>query len=162
MNLPFVRTEPGEDPIVVEGYFAAAPALVFQAWTDPDIVIKWFGRGPNTLHSASIDLRLGGAWRFVLSKDEETSVAFEGEYLDIEHGERLVFTWSHVVARTNGKREATPYSRVEVNFAPKGSGTDVRLVHSAVLSEDARRGIGGGWETSFSTMSVLLSSSEGT
>ena len=154
--MDFVRSEPGDDPIVVEGYFAATPALVFQAWTDPDIVVKWFGRGPNTLHSAAIDLRRGGTWQFLLSKDEETSVGFEGEYLDFEPGERLVFTWSHVIAHTNGKREATPYSQVEIDFAAKGSGTNVRLVHSAVLSEDARKGVGGGWEASFNTLSALL------
>ena len=75
------NTEPGADPIVVEGYFAAAPARVFQAWTDPDIVMRWFGRVPNSLHSATIDLRRGGAWRFVESSDDVKSVGFEGEYV---------------------------------------------------------------------------------
>ena len=161
MTLEFVRTEPGADPIIVEGYFAATPARVFQAWTDPDIVMKWFGRAPNSLHSATIDLRQGGAWRFLKSSDVEKSVGFEGEYIDIEPGQRLVFTWSHVIAYASGKREATPYSQVEVIFTAKGTGTDVRLVHSAVHSEEARRGFGGGWEIAFNTMSALLSHSEG-
>lgn len=161
MTLEFVRTEPGEDPIVVEGYFAATPARVFQAWTDPNIVMKWFGRAPNSLHSATIDLRQGGAWQFLESSDGEKSVGFEGEYLDIEPGERLLFTWSQVVAHTSGEREATPLSQVEVIFTAQGRGTHVRLVHSAVHDEDTRRGFGGGWAFAFNTMSALLSNSAG-
>ena len=159
--MEFVRTEPGSDPIIVECYFAATPKRVFEAWTDPDIVMKWFGRTPNSLHSATIDLRQGGAWRFLESKDDQKSVGFEGKYLDIEPGERIVFTWSRVIARATGEREATPYSQVEVVFSAKGRGTYVRLVHSAVHSEDARRGFAGGWEIAFTTMSALLANAEG-
>ena len=158
--MDFVKTEPGNDPIVVEGYFAVSPEKAFRAWIDPNIVMKWFGRAPNSLHSATIDLRQGGAWQFLESRDEEKSVGFEGEYLDIEPGERLVFTWSKVIAHATGERESTPYSQVEVIFTAKGNGTDVRLVHSAVHSEDARRGFGGGWNLAFNTMSALLSNPE--
>ena len=157
MTLDFVKTRPGDEPIVVEGYFAAAPARVFQAWTVPDEVLKWFGRAPNSLHSATINLRQGGTWQFLESKDEKTSIGFEGEYLKIELNERLVFTWSKVTAHAAGKRESTPFSRVEVTFTANGDGTDVRLVHSAIHSEDTRRGFAGGWEFAFGTMSALLS-----
>ena len=118
--------------------------------------MKWFGQAPNSLHSATIDLRLGGEWRFLKSKDDDKSIGFEGQYLEIEPGEKLVFSWAHVVAHANGEREATPYSRVEVIFTAKGSGTHVRLVHSAVRSEDARRGIGGGWGAAFGHLTDLL------
>jgi uncharacterized protein YndB with AHSA1/START domain len=160
MTLEFVRTEPGDDPIIVEGYFAVTPAKAFQAWTDPDIVMKWFGYTPNSLHSATIDLRPGGAWQFLKSSDEEKSVGFEGEYLDIEPDKRLVFTWSYVVAHATGARDATPYSQVEVNFTAKGNGTNIRLVHSAVLDEAMRTGFSGGWDAAFNTMSALLCKSE--
>ncbi len=50
--MEFVKSAPGDDPIVVEGFFAATPAKVFEAWTDPNIVVKWFGQAPNSLHSA--------------------------------------------------------------------------------------------------------------
>ena len=160
MTLEFVRTEPGEDPIVVEGYFAATPARVFQAWTDPNIVVKWFGQAPNSLHSATIDLRPGGAWRFLKSKDDDKSIGFEGRYQVIQPGEKLVFSWAHVITHANGEREATPYSRVEVIFTPKGDGTFVRLVHSAISDDAARRGIGGGWEAAFTFMVDALDESQ--
>ncbi len=154
--MEFVQSAPGDDPIVVEGYFAASPARVFHAWTDPDIVMKWFGQAPDSLHAATIDLRPGGAWRFVKSSDAEKSVGFEGQYLEIVPGKRLVFSWAHVITHANGEREATPYSRVEVSFTPRGKGTFVRLVHSAVRSEDARQGIGRGWEAAFGFLTGAL------
>ena len=143
MNLEFVRTEPGDDPIVVEGYFGVSPEKAFEAWTDPNIVMKWFGRQPNGLHSATIDLRTGGIWRFLESKDGDRSVGFEGQYLDVKPNEKLVFSWARVITHDGGGREATPTSRVEVEFTPRGSGTHVRLVHSAIHDEDTRRRFGG-------------------
>lgn len=154
--MDFVQSGPGDDPIVVEGYFAASPARVFKAWTDPKIVVKWFGQKPNSLHSANIDLRPGGSWRFLKSKGASKSVGFEGHYQEIESGEKLVFSWAHVVTHANGEREATPDSQVEVSFTPQGKGTFVRLVHSAVRSEDARTGIGGGWEFAFGYLGSAL------
>lgn len=148
----FVQSEPGDEPIIVEGYFAASPQRVFEAWTNPKIVMKWFGLEPNSLHSATIDLRPGGAWRFLKSKDDSKSIGFEGLYQDIEPGKKLVFSWSHVVEHSDGTREASPFSQVEVIFTPSGSGTYLRVVHSAVRSQDARRGIGGGWEAAFASL----------
>ena len=147
--MEFVKSQPGDEPVVVEGYFAASPGRVFEAWTNPDMVVKWFGSKPHSLHSADIDLRPGGSWRFVMSSGEKGSNRFEGEYLDVEPDRRLVFSWSHVIEKPDGARDATPHSRVEVDFSPKGAGTYVRLVHSAIRTEDARRGVGSGWEQSF-------------
>lgn len=156
MTFAFVKTELGADPIVVEGYFAAPPEKVFHAWTDPESVMKWFGHTPNSLHSAEIDLKPGGAWQFLMTKDDQRSVGFEGEYLEIEPGGRLVFSWAHVVAHSDGNRDATSYSQVEVTFTAKGGGTDIRLVHSAIQTEDARKGVGSGWEGAFGHISALF------
>lgn len=159
--MEFVKSAPGDDPIVVEGYFAADPANVFRAWTDPDIVVQWFGQMPNSLHSATIDLRPGGAWRFLISSDDEKSVGFEGQYQDVLPDRKLVFSWVHVTVYANGEREETPSSRVEVTFTPKGSGTTVRLVHSAIQSPDALRAVGSGWQASFTSLASALEKHQG-
>lgn len=153
----FMTSQPGTDPIVVEGYFPASPDRVFNAWTNPDIIVKWFGVEPNSLHSATVDLRLGGAWQFIKTKDDTKTVGFEGEYKEINLNEKLLFSWSHVITHADGERDASPYSQVEVKFSAKGKGTYVHLTHSTVRSEDARRGIGGGWEASFGFLEDALS-----
>lgn len=154
--MQFVQSQPGDDPIVVEGFFAASPSRVFNAWTNPDVLIKWFGLRRNYMNRVSIDLRPGGAWEVKNDRDETGTVGFEGHYREVEQDQRLVFSWSHVVTRANGDRDATPESLVEVTFTPKGAGTMVRLVHSAIASDDARRGVGGGWEASFTSLRDML------
>ena len=154
--MTYMLSPPGDDPIVVEGYYAASPARVFQAWTDPLIVRKWFGREPNSLDSASIDLQPGGRWCFMKLGEGDTSMGFEGRYLEVVQDEKLVFTWAHIVTHADGRQETSPDSTVTVDFVPKGSGTMVRVVHSGIRREDARRGVGGGWEASFASLSDLL------
>jgi len=153
--MEFVQSVPGEDPVIVESYFAETPATVFHAWTDPEIVVKWFGYAPNSLLSATIDLRTGGRWSFLLSKDADKTIGFEGEYLDVQPGEKLIYSWAHVTTHADGAREETPASKVEVSFTAQGKGTSVRLVHAGLNSEDARRGVGGGWTAAFRHLTAL-------
>jgi uncharacterized protein YndB with AHSA1/START domain len=137
-----VKYPPRGGPIVIEGCFAAPPEKVFEAWTYPDMVVQWFCQALYSLKVATIDLRPGGAWQFLLADDGRGSMAFEGAYLEVRPPERLVFSWSHMVDRANGGRDATSKSRVEVDFTRNAEGTDVRLVHSAIQSTEARRSVG--------------------
>ena len=152
----FIRTEIGADPIVVETYIAVSHKNVFLAWTDPLLVKKWFGHKPHTLHSAAIDLRVGGVWRFIESNDHEKTTGFEGEYLVIETDRRLVFTWSRVVAYASGKREATPASQVEIVLTPKSTGTDIHITHSAISDEPTRERFSGGWRRGMTNLKAML------
>ncbi|NRA88894.1 MAG: SRPBCC domain-containing protein [Rhizobiales bacterium] len=156
--LKFVKTEPCDETIVVEGYFAVTPAQMFEAWTNPEIIKKWFGRRPNSLHSAEVDLRVGGAWRFLKSSDKEKAVGFEGEYFEIELNRKLVFSWSLSVTFVDGVKELKPASRVEVVFSPNGVGTNVVLYHSSIQTDQDRCGFGGGWEIAFSSLAGFCQS----
>ena len=153
----FLQSPPGEDPIIVEGFFPVSPQMVFDAWTQPDKIKRWFGQKPNTLASAQVDLHEGGYWRFLVTEEATHTVAMEGKYLEIVENQKLVFSWSHVVAHADGNREETPKSTVEVNFSAKGSGTWVQLKHSGIAKEDTRKGVGSGWENSFGHILELLS-----
>ena len=154
--MEFAFSEPGEEPITLEAFFPALPQKVFAAWTEPDQVKKWFGRSPNSLIAAEIDLRVGGRWQFVKSMDDEKAVSFQGEYLEIISDRKLVFTWQHVVEFLNGQRDQTAASRVEVTFTAHGSGTILSLIHSGIVEEDARKGVGGGWKAAFTHLADQL------
>ncbi len=153
--MTFLVTEPGAEPVIVEGWFGAEPARVFRAWTDPDEVMKWFGHPQNRIASAEIDLRPGGAWRFTFPGADEKSFGFEGAYEDVSPHDRLVFSWRRFDADRSGASESGPFSRVEVAFSPKGAGTTVRLVHRA-LPDDARRNVGAGWGGAFENLEKVL------
>lgn len=156
MTFQFVKTELGSDPIIVEGYIAASPDAVFRAWTDPEIVMKWFGPQPRSLLSAGIDLQVGGVWPFVMRSDGEETMGFEGEYLVIDPDRRLVMNWSKFVEALFGPSDAPSVSQVEITLSAKGAGTDIRIVHSAIAGKDTRVGFTSGWEHGINNLRDIL------
>jgi uncharacterized protein YndB with AHSA1/START domain len=153
----FLKSEPGREPVIVEGLFRAAPARVFRAFTEPNEVRCWFVPKSGSLVSAEIDLQVGGRWCFIIEKTEEKQIHFEGEYLAIEVPNRLEFSWRHVQEFADGRREATDSSKVSVTFTEAGKATEVKLSHEAIKTEDARRGVGGGWDGCFGRLAELVS-----
>lgn len=154
--MEFLKSAPGNDPVEIESYFAASPERVFRAWTTPDEVKEWFGYRAETLVDAEIDLKPGGAWRFIISNDPAETVWFEGAYQTVEVAKTLIFSWNYVVTKDGGRREATPHSSVHVTFTAKGSGTLLRIVHSGLSTEDIRKGVGGGWNAAMGSLQNVV------
>ncbi|MEO8258437.1 MAG: SRPBCC family protein [Acidobacteriota bacterium] len=89
----FTVTTPSDTEIRMTRLFDAPRRLVFEAMTTPDHVKQWWGRlGEGySVPVCEIDLRVGGAWRFV-NRHPRGEAAFYGEYLEIDPPGRLVFT----------------------------------------------------------------------
>ena len=89
----FMVTTPSDREIRMTRLFDAPRALVFEAMTKPEHVRQWWGRlGEGySVPVCEIDLRVGGAWRFV-SRHPKGEAAFYGEYREIAPPSRLVFT----------------------------------------------------------------------
>ncbi|HEV2635773.1 MAG TPA: SRPBCC family protein [Actinocrinis sp.] len=85
-------TLPTDTSIRVTREFDAPRHLVFRAWTTPDLVGRWWHAERGEIASIDIDLRVGGAWRYVMTATGGFEVAFHGEYLEIVPDERLVST----------------------------------------------------------------------
>ncbi len=66
--------------------------LVFQAWTTPELVRRWWTAKRGQMTVAEIDLRVGGKWRYVMVRPTGLEVGFHGEYREIVPNERLVST----------------------------------------------------------------------
>jgi uncharacterized protein YndB with AHSA1/START domain len=157
----FLQSVPGTDPLVVEGLFNAPIEQVYRAWTDPEELVQWFGRHPNGLAAAEIDLRIGGRYRFSFPPADGATAAFEGEYFAVEPNAGLGFSWSHVREFADGRREATPTSRVTVRFEPAGKATRIHLRHEGISSQDARFGVGQGWNESLARLQAFIAEKEG-
>jgi len=85
-------TLPTDEQILITREFDAPKHLVYKAWTTPELVKRWWSgkRGEVTL--VEIDLRVGGAWRFVMVADGGFEVGFHGEYRELVPHERIVST----------------------------------------------------------------------
>ena len=85
-------TLPSDREIVMTRVFDAPRHLVFDAWTKPEHLVRWFGRRGDTMTVCEVDLRVGGTWRFVWRLRAGTELGMKGVYREIVPPERLVYT----------------------------------------------------------------------
>ncbi len=85
-------TLPSDKEILITREFAAPKHLVYKAWTTPELVKRWFHANRGEVKSAEIDLRVGGAWRYVSVTDDGFEFGFHGEYRELVPNERIVST----------------------------------------------------------------------
>src|SRR5688572_14261255 len=85
-------TLPTDEQILIRREFDAPKHLVYKAWTTPELVKRWWSGRRGQMTIADIDLRVGGAWRYVMVADGGFEVAFHGEYREIVPDERIVTT----------------------------------------------------------------------
>jgi uncharacterized protein YndB with AHSA1/START domain len=117
-------TLPEDNQILITREFHAPAALVWQAYTKPELVKRWWSGQRGTVLSAEIDLRVGGAWRYVMTANEGFEVAFRGEYREITEPERLVNT---EIFEGIPEPDQHP-SLVTVSFAEKDGRTTLEML----------------------------------
>ncbi|HEX9532950.1 MAG TPA: SRPBCC family protein [bacterium] len=87
-------TPSGDREIVITRLFDAPPGLVFDALTKPELIRRWLlGPGGWSMTVCTVDLRVGGAYRYVLRNDRNgTEMGWGGTYREIARPERIVHT----------------------------------------------------------------------
>ena len=85
---------PTDREIVMTRVFDAPRARVFEAFSTPELLRRWFGPRGWSLSVCDIDFRVGGAWRFVLRGPDGTEMGMRGRYREIEAPTRTVHTES--------------------------------------------------------------------
>lgn len=116
-------TTPSDLEISMSRTFDAPRELVFKAFTDPELIPRWWGQRATTTIVDKLDVRPGGEWRFIQRQDDGTEYGFRGEFIEIVPPERLVQTFEfepmpgHIVTDTatfeehDGKTTVTTMSR---------------------------------------------------
>jgi uncharacterized protein YndB with AHSA1/START domain len=83
-----------EREIVVTRTFNGPARIVFEAWTKPELIKRWWvpkSMGMSLL-SCEMDVRVGGKYRFVFGHDASKPMAFFGRYIEVTPYSRLVWT----------------------------------------------------------------------
>jgi uncharacterized protein YndB with AHSA1/START domain len=95
--------------------------------------VQWWGRPFGRLTTCEIDLRVGGAWRYVYQPDGGEAVAFHGTYLEVVPGERLRYV---DVLESLGGIEVTN----TVSFVEEAGRTTLRILaqHTSQANRDAQ------------------------
>ena len=140
MNETATRTE-----LRMERRFDAAPEAVFDAWTNPEVLRRWWAAGPGwETPAAEVDLRAGGRYRLTMHDPSAgASHTVGGEYIEVRRPDRLTYTWAW--EPEPGGPDMGPPSRVTVDFVADGSGTRVQILHTELAGDESRARHAHGW-----------------
>jgi len=84
----------GDREIVIARTFNGPARIVFDAWTKPELVKRWWAPRSHQVSVVACDaeVRVGGGYRYVLRLDTGSEFAFSGKYTEVTPHSRLVYT----------------------------------------------------------------------
>jgi uncharacterized protein YndB with AHSA1/START domain len=101
--------------------FDAPRNLVFEMWTHPDHLARWWGPDGFTLTTIDMDVRAGGTWRFIMHGPDGTDYRNRVVYEEVSPPERLVYR--HVP-----EKDTEPIDfQVTATFVARGPRTDLTM-----------------------------------
>jgi uncharacterized protein YndB with AHSA1/START domain len=150
-----VTDAPSPDPTVlrVERTINAPPQVLFDAWTSPEVLRRWWPAGADwQTPVAEVDPRAGGRLRLVMRSPEGEEFGGSGEYVEMRPPERLAFTWTW-----DGHEGHEGTQLIEVEFTARQDGTTTMvLTNRGLRDEEAKRTHREGWEASFDNLERVL------
>jgi uncharacterized protein YndB with AHSA1/START domain len=128
----------------VERTFEAPAEAVFDAWTNPEVLRRWWKANPSWDPAvADVDLRVGGGYRLAMRNPESgEDLVVHGTYREISRPDRLVYSWAWEGTGPYAGHE----SEVAVTFQEDAPGrTTVVIEHAGLLDESSRANHRRGW-----------------
>jgi uncharacterized protein YndB with AHSA1/START domain len=138
--------------LVVRRMIKAPAARVFEAWTRPEHLVRWWGPRPVTCAGADVDLRVGGGYRIGNRLPDGSVLWISGTFELVDPPRRLVYDW--LIEQKNAP--APERSRVTVRFEPRGVGTEVIVIHERIDTEATRADHEHGWNGCLEGLAALF------
>jgi len=134
-------TTPTETRLRIQRRFKASRQRVFEAWTQPAALKRWFAPSDAyTVPEARVDARVGGAYRITMRTAEGEDHTAIGRYLELNPPVRLVFTWTW-----EGDDDRGAETRVSVDLAEREGETELTLTHESFPTTELRDRHEQGW-----------------
>ena len=139
MNAPVLT----ENKLTIRRTINAPIQKVFDAWTQPEHLLKWWHCDPAwTTEVAEVDLRVGGKYRLGMQNPELDfpHVCF-GHFIEVDAPNRLVYTWEW-----EEPSEHPGESQVTVEFSDVDGSTEILIVHEGFSGTPATEAHSKGWQ----------------
>ena len=151
MNSRTTIERKSERELVVTRTFNAPARIVYEAWTRPDLFMRWWAPKSTgvPLLSCDMDVRIGGGYRVAFGQDASSAMEFFGKYLEVIPNARLVWT----------NEESEDAAVTTVTFEDKGDVTLLTLFElypSKEALDEAIAGMEGGTPEQFEQLDELL------
>ncbi len=111
----------GDREIIVSRTFNAVRELVFDAWTDPEHVGRWWGPKGFTTTTYEMDVRPSGIWRFVMHGPDGVDYPNKIVYIEVVRPDRLVYD------HTGGLKDDINKFQVTVTFVERNGKTNLTM-----------------------------------
>lgn len=153
MTTQTTQTQP-DLSLQIRRVIKASRHRVFEAWTKPELLQKWFGPAVLAVRSVTADVRVGGTYRFEMESVSGEPVPprhamATGKYTEIVPDERLSFTW-------RGDWADMGDTLVTLEFKDAPGGTEIILTHTNFANVDVLKGHNKGWEESFEKLAKFV------
>ena len=116
---------------------------VYAAWTNPAQMKQWFGPENVRTRDLIADARVGGTFRWDLTNSDGEKMTCCGEYRELQPGKKIVFTWQW----QDDEDWENHTSIVTVELDDAEGGTELRLIHEKLPSEESRDRHNEGWNS---------------
>lgn len=145
--------------------FAAPPERVYDAWLQPALMKRWFAPDGVDVSDCAVDARIGGAYRVRQQRDGVPLGGFDGEFLELEPGIRIVLRWGWV--GPDGASGPVFDSQLTITFAEiDDDATELTILHERLdqLAEampDVASAVSVGWGHALDKLSRVLVTARG-
>ncbi|MEU5875901.1 metalloregulator ArsR/SmtB family transcription factor [Spirillospora sp. NPDC047279] len=137
----------------IERTYRAPAEVIFDAWTDPEVIKKWWHAGPDwETATAEVDLRVGGRLLVVMRDTDGVEYTATGVYTRIERPGRLGWVWH------GQDGEAAAGSRCDLEITELGGVTTVVLTHSGLPDQHSSDEFRQGWGLCLDNLAKVVAS----
>jgi uncharacterized protein YndB with AHSA1/START domain len=142
---------PEKPSLEIKRFINAARERVYSAWTDPSELKQWFG--PDTVETKNLvaDVRVGGEFRWELTSCDGEAMTVRGEYRELQPGRKIVFTWQW----DDDEKWTNEKSIVTVELADREGGTELRLKHERLPTNESRDNHTQGWTNALAKLDAF-------
>ncbi|MGE5740918.1 MAG: SRPBCC family protein [Candidatus Aminicenantes bacterium RBG_16_66_30] len=169
MDRESLTAPPPGSILIIERVFDAPRERVWMAWTDPDLVKRWWGPKGFTSPVCRISLRVGGSYFLCMRSPQGKNYCNSGFYREIVPLERIVVTASfadekgNIVSATSygmGPGWAREMLQTMI-FEESGGKTKLTLSHAGIPAGEDMKNAREGWSQSLDKLADLLAAEKG-
>jgi glutathione S-transferase len=132
----------------IDRFIRAPREKIFDAFTQELLLKAWHCPRGMTVADASVDARVGGAYRIVMASRDGSKYTVGGVYQAIERPDFLAYTW-----RSESGPGSETTTLIEVKLTPQDGGTSLHMRHTGFPNAQARDSHRHGWQSVFNRLS---------
>ncbi len=125
-------------PLTIGRTIDASLAETWTAWSEAELVARWFAPGTMSAEVLEYDLRVGGSYRIRMRDTDGSSHTVTGRFTEVVAQKKLAMTWGW-------ENDDAPESQVHVSFEETGGRTRISIVHEGLPSDESAGKHAQGW-----------------